>query len=74
MPSQRRVEMQLPKGLNLPISAERCWIRSRSNMSRSYDCGMRHRLVHGYYVFDYDLLWDMVTVDSVLDIISGTSV
>ncbi len=43
-------------------------------MSRSYDCGMRHRLVHGYYVFDYDLLWDMVTVDSVLDIISGTSV
>src|SRR3972149_4723560 len=25
--------------------------------------GMRHRLVHGYDVIDYDLLWDTVTSD-----------
>ena len=25
--------------------------------------GMRNRLIHGYDVIDYDLLWDTVTVD-----------
>ncbi len=25
--------------------------------------GMRNRLVHGYDVIDYDLLWDTITID-----------
>ncbi|MBN2541634.1 DUF86 domain-containing protein [bacterium] len=25
--------------------------------------GMRNRLIHGYDVIDYDLLWDTVTID-----------
>jgi uncharacterized protein with HEPN domain len=25
--------------------------------------GMRHRLIHGYDVVDYDILWDTVTVN-----------
>jgi len=23
--------------------------------------GMRHRLIHGYFVVDYDIVWDIVT-------------
>jgi uncharacterized protein with HEPN domain len=34
-----------------------------SEIPWSHIIGMRNRLIHGYDVIDYDLLWDTVTTD-----------
>jgi len=31
--------------------------------ARRYDIGMRHKVVHDYLSVDYDLVWDVVTVN-----------
>ncbi len=37
--------------------------KRNSNIPWSQIIGMRNRLIHGYDVIDYDLLWDTVTND-----------